>query len=628
MFVLTNRIKRSIDKCDIVSFDVFDTLISRNCYKASHIFDIVEKRYNLVSNKKIENFKELRKQAGKIAKEKFGYEEATLEEIYSCIEIDADIEQLRQIEFEVECDCCVCNLQLQSVYEYAKKMGKKIICVSDMYLVSKQIKHILDKNGILVDEIYVSSEYRKKKNTGNLFKELIKKDLKGKKIVHFGDAEKGDFLFPKLLGIKTYLVPKKKNTEYIEKKDIDTNYINNSILYSLANNKKSETSLYNFGYEVLGPLCLDFCVWIRKNTEPGYKKLFCARDMKIIMEYYNIIFPDEEKDNYYFYVSRRSLRLPYLYKNNSYDNLCISLTNNNLKINEILDNLNLWNENIKNKLQNYNIDVNKKYKKSEIVSSDEFKRFYSDVLQKEINNIGKEQFEALTNYLNNMKADNVVLVDMGWKGTTQKLISNLYENKNVRGLYFGVDSESNYKEITPETARGYLFNKEQDIIPEAQLIVYSCRDLFEKLFAARHGTTIRYSYKKQYELSQAMKKDLDVEILHKGIIEFANDVKKYISDLTLDEPTYDYGKCLFKYLTNPKYKTSKIFGEIINDNMFERKMASPRKIYQYLFKPSLFKKDLKECGWKVGFMKRLVNLPIPYYRVYRCLVKRKGNKDV
>ena len=66
------QLKREmIEKAEIVSFDIFDTLIVRNCIEPHEVFDIVEFRYNRENNKnKIEGFRRYRLEAEKEARKK------------------------------------------------------------------------------------------------------------------------------------------------------------------------------------------------------------------------------------------------------------------------------------------------------------------------------------------------------------------------------------------------------------------------------------------------------------------------------------------------------------------------------------------------------------------------------
>lgn len=629
MFNMLYKMKKAIIKSDIVSFDIFDTLIVRNCISPSDIFDIVEKRYNELTNKKITNFKELRLEASKKAKKLYLQEEVNIDEIYTCLNLDADKKLLKKIEFYTECDYCVFNESVKELYLFAKKNNKRIICVSDMYFDKNKLKKILDNCGYEIDEIYSSCEFRCKKSTGKLFKEVLKiESIKNKKIVHFGDAEKGDFLFPKLLNIKTFLIRNNNINQFLLKNDINLDFFNNKIIYSMIKNKKNNVDeFYQFGYEVLGPICFNFCLWLKNSIANDSNKIFCARDMKIFQEFYDTIFPNERNLTSYFYVSRRSLRLPYLYKNNNYEAFCESITNNKLTITDVLENLNLLDEDVVNELNNRELNDLKKYSKNELINNDNFKKLYDEFMKYKISSLGKKQYEYLNSYLKSKKLKNACLIDMGWKGTTQNILIKLFPEYKWNSYYFGIDAESNYELINKENSFGYLFYKEDDYIKNAQINVYSCRDLFEKIFAAQHGSTIIYEKDEPYYILEKIKKMDDTRnSLRDGAIEFAKDIYKYIDDLEIKNNSFDYVNLLIKTLLKPTLKQAKIFGEIINDNMYERKIASPKSKIFYLKNFKVLKKDFRESGWKIGFMKRFFYIKFPYYSLYKFLFERKKFK--
>ena len=57
-----------VKEYDIVSFDIFDTLIKRDVYKEYDVFDLVEKKYNSTYGDNILNFKDIRIEAEKNAR--------------------------------------------------------------------------------------------------------------------------------------------------------------------------------------------------------------------------------------------------------------------------------------------------------------------------------------------------------------------------------------------------------------------------------------------------------------------------------------------------------------------------------------------------------------------------------
>ena len=54
------------------------------------------------------------------------------------------------------------------------------------------------------------------------------------------------------------------------------------------------------------------------------------------------------------------------------------------------------------------------------------------------------------------------------------------------------------------------------------------------------------------------------------------------------------------------------------------RLAVPDSLPRYLLHPGDFKKDLREARWKIGFLKKLFPIPLPYNRLY---LKMKSEKE-
>ena len=116
--------------------------------------------------------------------------------------------------------------------------------------------------------------------------------LESSKLVHIGDSWRSDYIMPKMKGINAFHFSRKtKNVKYGKNKH-DTE--GTCIIASVLNNTtKEEEDFYRFGYEVLGPFCVEFCLWIKKQMEvQGRSKLFfCARDMQLMQTVFIRFFP-------------------------------------------------------------------------------------------------------------------------------------------------------------------------------------------------------------------------------------------------------------------------------------------------------------------------------------------------
>ena len=155
----------------VISFDVFDTLVSRPFAKPMDIFVMLNKPFTkLFGIKSYVDFASIRhnseERCHKIWKSlKPGVEEPRLDDIYNEISstYGYDREKLRiieQLEIQNEIRFSFPRKSGCELFELAKSAGKKVILVSDMYLPRSCIEAVLQKCGISgYDKLYLSNEY-------------------------------------------------------------------------------------------------------------------------------------------------------------------------------------------------------------------------------------------------------------------------------------------------------------------------------------------------------------------------------------------------------------------------------------------------------------------------------------
>ena len=289
--------------CKVISFDIFDTLLFRPYNKPSDLFLHLEGKYSK------ENFAVTRMDAERIARRKIREgEEITLGDIYALM--PSDMQFLMQKEVELEKEKLFANDSNKYLFDYFRNAERKIVLTSDMYLSSSVISDILGKKGIKgYHKIYLSSEIKKTKRTGNLFK-YVCDDLKIKpsELTHIGDNEQSDWLVPKALGIKAFLLRRYKNNEpeqYITSFANRGNSLPSSVLLFLFRCKSPRDYWYNIGYNLGGPMAVLMAQFIERNVkEYGIEELlFIARDGYILEKVYNLL-SEKPKKTHYIYASR------------------------------------------------------------------------------------------------------------------------------------------------------------------------------------------------------------------------------------------------------------------------------------------------------------------------------------
>ncbi len=202
--------KHAVEKSDIVSFDVFDTLITRKVLHPVDVFSLVDllaKKESLIDF----DYRKARIQAEQNLVESELNNSYTLKDIINSIGESnglsgQTIDRLYELELYAEELVAYPRKDIRDFYIDLYNSGKKIVLVSDMYLSSEIIKHLLEKCGYPADvDIFASNEMGATKHSGELWRMVFEK-FPGKKIVHFGDNRYSDYEVLKKIGGNAFLV--------------------------------------------------------------------------------------------------------------------------------------------------------------------------------------------------------------------------------------------------------------------------------------------------------------------------------------------------------------------------------------------------------------------------------------
>lgn len=610
-----NNIINKLKKYDIISFDIFDTLIVRNISNPHDIYDIVEKKYNYENNENMTNFKELRIYAERDCRKSSKYEEITLDEIYIKLQEFYNLEQvkkLKKIEVDVEKDFCQFNNNIKTIYEWCKNNKKTIIITSDMYLSEETIKEILKKNNITYDALFLSSTYRKTKQTGELFKCVIEK-YKGRKIIHIGDSKKSDYVSPRKNGISSI---KWKKTIYSKYDSLNENIIASFI----NNNFKFKTYEEKFGQLCFGPLLYCFSLWLKNNLVNNKinKVFFLARDGFIMQKAFNIVDENSSIYNQYFYASRRSIIVLSLWKCINVEEMFSKMhLNKSIKIKSLLKKLGLDDLELDDTFyKKYKIKENYEYSIDSLMKNNNTKKMLEDLYPMIVEN-SKREFKSFLEYKNKQDFNGkVAIVDIGWFGNMQHALESLDLDTDIYGYYVGVEPRKNYQK--EQKMYGFLFETDKNF--DYFLKEHNFNAIFEMLFLAQHGSVKRFNsnresgvelYDYEYEDSEDKEKIINIQ---NSALQFCklfkkSDLDKYLLD--------DYEKCfkfMEKELLYPNNSVAKYFGDFKFSDVEEKYIAKPSNIFKYI-NIKRFINDYKASTWRVGFLKRCFKLKLPYYKI-------------
>ena len=199
------RLEEAIEQADIVSFDIFDTLLMRTTLVPDDVFELVEQRA-LAQGLPARGFAAARRAAQNSP------DGATIEQIYRIVQqaldcSDAERATLLNSELDAERESILPREPLRSLFYAALASGKRVFLISDMYHSSETIAELLRINGIEgYEQLLVSSEKGMLKRQG-LFNLLASSKTPANRIVHIGDSINNDVMPARAAGIQTILVP-------------------------------------------------------------------------------------------------------------------------------------------------------------------------------------------------------------------------------------------------------------------------------------------------------------------------------------------------------------------------------------------------------------------------------------
>lgn len=603
------KLKKLIDQSEVVSFDIFDTLIIRNCDLPSDIFKFVEEKLNIKEGE----FSTKRINAEKLARMEKKKGEVTLEEIYQKIDLN-NKKLIQKTEIATEYEYCNTNWYIKLVFDYCVSKRKTVFITSDMYLPKEVIIKLLRKAGYSnYDKLLVSSEYNKKKSDGALFKTLIKiANVKKNKIVHIGDNLKSDYFIPKILGLKAYYCNKNKAI----------NYTYEELNVFLKQTKiQNNNFYYTFGYKILGPAILGYVVWLKRQLIK--RKItniyFMAREGKFIKRAFDEI-SGGNFEEHYIYVSRRSLTVPALAQlSNIRDFFAYRPMYPRVFVGKQIEKLGLTKSDFvcykwySEKIINKEIGSLPKSLRAEIAND----------MFKEAKKQGKKELPFLIQYLKqeNMKGK-FAIVDLGWNGSMQRALAQVLHDSDIQEDmtgFFLAQRDEYYKNAKYISNYGYLFDYGK-VSKQENLLLNSGTALLEFLFSADHGSTKNY-----ISVNKGIKPILEDYEYGRvfPIISTCQDAAiSFIRDFTRDNSIVPgmekaYFMPMYKVLKRPSDDAIKHFGDINSSDMNEIDLLLAPKVSIWNIR-NLIRK-FKESGWKTAFLKR--NLHIPFsFEVY-CLIR-------
>ncbi len=317
-----------IDQHDVISFDIFDTMLMRRVLYPADVFSLVEQRITKKLSRNID-FLKVRTRSEQVL---LSGPYPSIDMIYEVLRdstglTDEETEYLKELELAIEEEVIVPRIEMVHAFQYACQKSKAVYLISDMYIPKVRMERILKKCGIEgYHDLLISCEYGTMK-TQHLFREY-KKIARGETYLHIGDNEEADIQHARKNGIDAFFIASARHmlsiSSYRNILELDHAFsrrimigifaerlFNNPFALYHSCGKPRVSRPYDIGYLFVAPLTSVFIHWIIRQFEnTDYDKvLFLARDGYILEKLYNWAIQESRgdcqyPDGIYFLTSR------------------------------------------------------------------------------------------------------------------------------------------------------------------------------------------------------------------------------------------------------------------------------------------------------------------------------------
>ena len=514
---------QQIRNVEVVSFDLFDTLIARNILWFEDLVEIIEQKLH---NKGVDIRDFVQKRISLEKKLSCG-RSPKLEEIYAELLKDLNVEdfnafELAELEYRTDCELICPRKDMIGLIHQIKKLGKSVYITTDSYYTKQQIEFLLKQNGIdEIDGVIVSCEYDTKK-TEKLFEKLI--EAAGtSRIIHIGDDIASDIESAMAWGLKSFHI---YNTEELLDKVgglglisdnmnlsdririgmFKTRLFNSPFQFEDSEKKITVKDVEDLGYLFIAPIILDFVEWFSEQVDKYKLKniWFSARDGYLIQKVFALMFPDTKSD--YFLTSRISAIRA------GVDSVSdVKYVDDMKYCGGVEDNLKI----------RFGIDAEKIDPRNVEEKNIGLMRYAKVIL-----NVSREKRINYQKYIEklNVKEGGIAFFDFVAKGTCQMYIERMLKNP-IKGLYF--------LQLEPE----YMKNKKLDILPfytekeRDKSAIYDNYYILETVLTSPDASVEEFDQKGNAKYAKETRNDKDInciEQVQNGILEYVN---KYLSIL-------------------------------------------------------------------------------------------------
>lgn len=272
---------------DLVSLDVFDTLLFRRRGSPEEVFKATARAARAEGRLDPEitddAFVVLRRQAEARARGRTGGE-VGLSDIHGALRLpDTDADALRRLELAAEFEAAVANPHLVGFLRDARRLGKPVVLVSDMYLGERDLRALLATIGVRAgrdyDRLYVSGDRGVSKAGGGLFRVMLadRPSVAPAAVIHVGDDTVSDKAGALAAGIRPVHYAAPPRLTEIRRRELLLNERSTEGAMSAArllaarraagiSGTDEEEFWFQYGATVMGPPAVHYADWVLRHA--------------------------------------------------------------------------------------------------------------------------------------------------------------------------------------------------------------------------------------------------------------------------------------------------------------------------------------------------------------------------
>lgn len=521
-------LEEAVGTADVVTADVFDTLLCRRIPEPRHVFWVLGNRLASKTGISAEAFVDLRTDCERCLYEKVvssgEREDVSLEMIYQAIARElgfdlAQVESWKETEIRLESELIYAHPDAQMLLEVA---GEKLqLCLSEMYLPSGALELWLSAQLTRSIPVITSGESGKSKRTGSLFSFVAERlDCLPEAVLHVGDHPENDVLQAKKSGMRALQWNGNVNALVDEIGDARMDDAVSSAMLGIAREGAGSqiSHAHRIGFEIAGPLTWAYLNWLSQMPEVsgGAPVWMLARD-GYWLEQMSRRLPDTyfgAGGIKYVYASRRMLGMAAIDQLIAEDWDFLLKPAPEMSVRDFFERVDMDPSSLVDYMENlvpdWTLDTRITHRNGFI--EPEYKDHLYHLFVSQIEGFHRSRAavrKPVIDYLRslNPEGEQVVAVDLGWHGSSIAALNRIARSLEWRspvGCYFATWKEAEKHDENCDV-RSFLIRLGE--APEYVAVLQESIALIEALFSAPHPTVTGIAENSEGEWNPVFERD-------------------------------------------------------------------------------------------------------------------------